>query len=165
MVETFLEMSQNDEHAHLISSLRELLNSKKSNNELQNDLIELLGFEHFDMVQEVLTDRSKIAGQLQELEQKEKRTKRSKQLQQKQIKNGAAGGTELRPTVASEVMVQSALEKELSKQQRKEEKKMQRLIQSIGRNEKDEDEVAQVINLMQLRLQQQRKSLPNINRF
>ncbi|XP_046804220.1 activating signal cointegrator 1 complex subunit 3 [Lucilia cuprina] len=159
VVETFIEMSQKDEHAHLINSLTELLNSKKSNNELQNDLIELLGFEHFDLVQEVLNERSKIGNQLQDLEQKEKRSKRSKQLQQKQIKNGAAGGAEHRPTVAHQVLVQSALEKELTKQQRKEEKKMQRLMQSIGRNEKDEDEVAQVINPMQLRLQQQRKLL------
>ena len=158
VVEVFLEMSQKEEHVHLLTSITELLNSKKSNNELQNDLIELLGFEHFDLVQQVLKDRTKISSQLQEFEQKEKRSKRTKQLQQKQKQNGT-NGAELRPTVASQVVVQSALEKELSKQQRKEEKKMQRLMQSIGRNEKDEDEVAQIINPAQLRLQQQRKLL------
>ncbi|TMW51086.1 hypothetical protein DOY81_003817 [Sarcophaga bullata] len=158
VVEIFLKMTQKEEHVHLLTSITELLNSKKSNDELQNDLIELLGFEHFDLVQQVLKDRTKISSQLQELEQKEKRSKRTKQLQQKQKQNGT-NGAELRPTVASQVVVQSALEKELSKQQRKEEKKMQRLMQSIGRNEKDEDEVAQIINPAQLRLQQQRKLL------
>ncbi|GBP11260.1 Activating signal cointegrator 1 complex subunit 3 [Eumeta japonica] len=44
------------------------------------------------------------------------------------------------PTVATQVVVQSALEKELGKQQRREEKKMHRLIQSIGTSGKDEDE-------------------------
>ncbi|KAI8124688.1 hypothetical protein CVS40_4990 [Lucilia cuprina] len=77
----------------------------------------------------------------------------------KTMKKWGSRRAEHRPTVAHQVLVQSALEKELTKQQRKEEKKMQRLMQSIGRNEKDEDEVAQVINPMQLRLQQQRKLL------
>uniref|UniRef100_A0A1I8NZ61 Activating signal cointegrator 1 complex subunit 3 n=1 Tax=Stomoxys calcitrans TaxID=35570 RepID=A0A1I8NZ61_STOCA len=159
VVETFLEMSQKEEQSHFIISLSELLNSKKTNNELQNDLIELLGFDYFDLVQQVLKDRNTIAAQLQELDQKEKRTKRSKQIQQKQNNKNTNGGGELRPTVASQVVVQSALEKELCKQSRREEKKMQRLIQSLGRSDKDEDEQAQALNPMQLRMQQQRRLL------
>ncbi|XP_073844201.1 activating signal cointegrator 1 complex subunit obelus [Musca autumnalis] len=159
VVETFLEMSQKEEQSHYIISLTELLNSKKSNVELQNDLIELLGFDHFDLVQQVLKDRNKIATQLQELEQQEKRQKRTKQLQQKQQSNKLTNGTELRPTVASQVVVQSALEKELSKQTRREEKKMQRLIQSMGRSDNEENDQAQALNPMQLRLQQQKRML------
>lgn len=161
VVDTFLEMSQKEEQSHFIISLTELLNSKKSNNELQNDLIELLGFDYFDLVQQVLKDRNKIATQLQELEQKEKRTKRTKQLQQKQSAKhtNGGGGPELRPTVASQVVVQSALEKELGKQSRREEKKIQRLMHSMGRSDKDDDDQVQVLNPMQLRLQQQRRML------
>lgn len=160
MVMKFLEMAQKDEHAYLINSLEKILNSKKSNNELQNELIELLGFEHFDLVQEVLTERTIIASQLRELEQKEKRTKRGKQLQQKQLKNGTTAATKPpAPTVATQVVVQSAFEKDLHKQQRREEKKMHRLLQSIERHEKDEDEVAQALNPLQLRMQQQQKLL------
>lgn len=159
VVETFLEMSQKEEQSHYIISLTELLNSKKSNIELQNDLIELLGFDHFDLVQQVLKDRNKIATQLQELEQEEKRNKRTKQLQQKQHTNKMSNGTVMRPTVASQVVVQSALEKELSKQTRREEKKMQRLIQSLGRSDNEENDQAQALNPMQLRLQQQKRLL------
>lgn len=162
VVTRFLEMSQKDEHTHLIASLADMLNSKKTNNELQNDLIELLGFDHFELVQDVLTDRSKIADQLQELEQKEKRSKRVKQLQQKQKNGGTAGTEPQRPTVATQVVVQSTLEKQLSKQQRKDEKKRHRLIQSIERNGNNEDEVCTVIKPIQLRLQQQSKLLKQV---
>lgn len=159
LTEQFVEMSRKEEHSHLIVSLRELLNSKKSNNELQNELIELLGFEHFELVLQVLSDRAIIGQQLLELEQKEIKQKRTKQLQQKSNKSSTSSATEQRPTVASQVVVQSALEKQLSKEQRKEEKKLNRLVQSIGRSEKDEGQQAELITPMQLRLQQQQRLL------
>uniref|UniRef100_A0A1A9WJB5 U5 small nuclear ribonucleoprotein 200 kDa helicase n=1 Tax=Glossina brevipalpis TaxID=37001 RepID=A0A1A9WJB5_9MUSC len=151
-------------HSSLIINVSELLNSKKSNNELQNDLIELLGFEHFDLVQDLLTERKAMAAYLTEIERKELRQKRTKEIEKKK-QSGSNSNMEIRPTVATTVVVQSAAEKELTKQQRREEKKMQRLMHSIGRSENESDErTAELINPLQLRLQHQRNLLETAQR-
>lgn len=81
MIEDNLQISNNNHHRHekmsvidqlkqisfemdlkeLPGSISELLNSNRSNNELQNVLIELLGFHHFDLVQQLLMDRDTIS--------------------------------------------------------------------------------------------------------
>lgn len=154
-----LEISIASGDPKLVAKVSEQLSSKRSNNELQNELIELLGFERFDLVQQLLVQRSTIAAQLVEYEKSEQRLQLSKLAQQQRT----AGNAEMRPTVAKTVVVQSALEKELNKQNRREEKKMQRMLHSINRNNDIEDEnVARALNPAQLRLQQQRKLLENV---
>lgn len=154
-LEELLQISERTGDTQLFAKLSEMLNSKRSNEALQNDLIELLGFECFELVQSLLTQRSTFALQLEQYENRNKRLKQSQKLAEKVQRNGQ----ELRPTVASAVIVQSALEKELSKQQRREEKKIQRMMNSLGREGGDNVEVARALDPAQLRLQQQRRLL------
>lgn len=157
----------------IIDNVSELLNSKKTNNELQNDLIELLGFEHFDLVQELLTERSNVAIYLANSLCKNDTKKKLQKLRNKNIGtnnsnrtitgNGSGNSPIIRPTVATAVVVQSFQEKELSKQQRRDEKKLQRLLHSIERseNKKDED-TSQLITPLQLQLEEQRRMLETV---
>lgn len=153
-----LEISIASGDPKLVAKVSEQLSSKRSNNELQNELIELLGFERFDLVQQLLEQRSSIAAQLEQYEKREQRLQFGKLTQQQRT----AGNTEMRPTVAKTVVVQSALEKELNKQNRREEKKLQRMLNSINRNNSEDEKVARALNPTQLRLQQQRKLLENV---
>lgn len=155
-LETLLNIAQKIEDELLLNRVGDMLSSKRSSEELQNELMELLGFEHFELVGQLLQERSKIA---QQLEHYATRSRRIKQVKQKRQQPTAS--SEKRPTVASAVVVQSAQEKQLGKQQRREEKKLQRIMRSI----KDDDEGAEeaggavAISAQQLRMQHQRKLL------
>ncbi|EDV93019.1 activating signal cointegrator 1 complex subunit 3 [Drosophila grimshawi] len=155
-LESLLSLSEKMEDDDLLTRVGDMLSSKRSSEILQNELMELLGFEHFELVGQLLQDRSKIA---QQLEQYATRTRRLKQVKQK--RQQATAGNEKRPTVASAVVVQSAEERELGKQQRREEKKLQRIMRNIKDNDKEDDETsgAVAISAQQLRMQYQRKLL------
>ncbi|XP_036325635.1 activating signal cointegrator 1 complex subunit 3 [Rhagoletis pomonella] len=154
-----LELSVTSGDPKLVTKVSEQLSSKCSNNELQNELIELLGFDRFDLVEQLLEQRTTIAAKLEQHEKREQRLQLTKLAQQQRI----TGNNEMRPTVTKTVVVQSALEKELSKQNRRDGKKIQRMLQSMNRNNDDDDEaVARAFNPTQLRLQQQRKLLENV---
>ncbi|XP_034488754.1 activating signal cointegrator 1 complex subunit 3 [Drosophila innubila] len=155
-LESLLNISQQLEDEQLLSRVGEILASKRSSEDLQNELIELLGFEHFELVMQLLQERMKIA---QQLEQFATRTRRVKQVKQKREQGNV--GTEKRPTVATAVVVQSEQEKQIGKLQRREEKKLQRILRSIKDNEEHEEEAggAVAISAQQLRMQHQRKLL------
>ncbi|XP_017101915.2 activating signal cointegrator 1 complex subunit 3 [Drosophila bipectinata] len=153
-----LTIAEKLDDEHLLSRVGDMLGSKRSSEELQNELMELLGFDHFELVIELLQEREKIARQL---DQYATRTRRVKEVKQKRIQSAAqAGGVEKRPTVASAVVVQSAQEKQLGKMQRREEKKLQRIMKSI-KDEEDPDDpgCAVAVSTQQLRMQHQRKLL------
>ena len=44
----------------LTSAIFDVLSSSKSNDQIQNDLFDLLGFEAFDLIQELLTHRKDV---------------------------------------------------------------------------------------------------------
>lgn len=155
-LETLLGIGEKIDDEQLLDRVGDILASKRSNEDLQNELMELLGFEHFELVGQLLVDRIKIA---QQLEQYSTRSRRIKQVKQKRQLTSAS--SEKRPTVASAVVVQSEQEKLLGKQQRREEKKLQRIMRSVKDNDdyRDEEGGAVAISAQQLRMQHQRKLL------
>ncbi|KAH8381944.1 hypothetical protein KR009_001110 [Drosophila setifemur] len=154
-LQSLLSISEKLDDEHLLNRVGEMLCSKRTSEELQNELMELLGFDHFELVGQLLQERVKIARQLDDFAN---RSRRVKEVKQKRIQT--AGATERRPTVASAVVVQSAQEKQLGKMQRREEKKLQRIMKSI-KDEEDQDDpgCAVSISAQQLRMQHQRKLL------
>lgn len=138
----------------LIDSLIRMLQSKKSNTELQNELIEMLGFDKFEIVQKMLENREKI---VQKIDTDDKRAKlMTKSLTQH----------ENRPTIASQVIVQSEFERNLKKQVRKDEKRLRNIMQQNGSDNGataggDDDEECL---LTKLRLNQQQSLLSSAKR-
>ncbi|EDW80628.1 uncharacterized protein Dwil_GK11465 [Drosophila willistoni] len=157
-LQSLLDISEKLDDEHLLTRVGDILSSKRSNDELQNELMELLGFEHFELVGKLLQDRAKLSLQL---EQYANRSRRLKEVKQKRLKTNASSGkdAEKRPTVASAVVVQSAQEKQLSKQQRREEKKLQRIMRSIKDDSQEDAGCAVAVSAQQLRMQYQRKLL------
>ncbi|PIK56650.1 putative activating signal cointegrator 1 complex subunit 3-like [Apostichopus japonicus] len=90
------------------------LKSSKSNDELQNELFDLLGFECFELIEMVLKHRSDITSAAHRGEAFARITDHKKDKGNKT------------PTYGSQVTIQSVKEKELAKQIRREEKKLAR---------------------------------------
>ncbi|XP_055848927.1 activating signal cointegrator 1 complex subunit 3 [Episyrphus balteatus] len=141
----------------LCKKVLHLLKSKENNDGIQNDLCELIGFENFDLSLKILANREKV---LEKLDSGignsggvEKRPKR------KDIPTSRS--TEMRPTVASSVVVQSALERDISRQTRRDEKKLNRVLKSDDRSTMS---LSTTINPIQLRLQQQQKMLESVKK-
>ncbi|XP_037731289.1 activating signal cointegrator 1 complex subunit 3 [Drosophila subpulchrella] len=157
-LQSLLGISEKLDDEHLLSRVGDILGSKRSNEELQNELMELLGFDYFELVGKLLQERDKIARQL---DQFATRSRRVKEVKQKRSQTAASGGAaERRPTVATAVVVQSAQEKQLGKMQRREEKKLQRIMRSIKDEEPEDDpNCAVAVSVQQLRMQHQRKLL------
>ncbi|XP_030371420.1 activating signal cointegrator 1 complex subunit 3 [Scaptodrosophila lebanonensis] len=142
---------------HLLNRVGDMLSSKRSSDDLQNELMELLGFEHFELVGQLLQERRNMVKQLENCVT---RTRRVKEVKQKRLnaRSEAGAANEKRPTVASAVVVQSEQEKQLGKLQRREEKKLQRVMKSIKDDEQD-DGCAVAVSAAKLRLQHQRNLL------
>ncbi|XP_075226481.1 activating signal cointegrator 1 complex subunit obelus isoform X2 [Lycorma delicatula] len=102
-----------------------LLKSGRSNDELQNEMFELLGFDRFELIQLLLQHRNDIVFNNSVAEEK---------------KLIAAQGTteQRRPVYGCQVVVQSEQEKLLMKQARKEEKKINKLVNKDDDSEDDE---------------------------
>lgn len=127
----------------LINTLLDQLRSSRSNNDLQNDLFELLGFDKFEAIQQILDNRKTVVQQV-DLESKKRGL-----LAQK-----SATAQEQRPSIMSQVIVQSQQEKQMHKLVRKDEKKL-RQLQTV---EVEEDETEEGI-LAKLHLAQQQHML------
>ena len=128
----------------LVQSLIEMLKSSRTNNELQNELFELLGFDKFEIIQQILDNRKLV---LQKIEAEDKKAKLlNKSLQQLQHNQDGFP----RPSITSQVIVQSEQEKLLQKQVRKDEKKLRNLLSTKSDEEEDTDEsLASKIKLSQ----------------
>ncbi|CAH0402336.1 unnamed protein product [Chilo suppressalis] len=119
--------------ADILQSIITLLNSPRSNDEMQNDMFELLGFDKFEFIQEILEHRQDITESL-------------KAPVQPTISEIAAMLPENKmPQYLCQVSVLSEQEKILAKIVRKEEKKAKQSKKNEG------DEVDQEINIAQMR--------------
>lgn len=113
-----------------------LLTSGRTNDELQNELFELLGFDRFELIQLLLQHRNDIVVTNSVAEEK------------KLIAVQGSSSEHKRPAYGCQVVVQSEQEKLLMKQARKEEKKISKLV---TRDEDSEDE----FNPIELRAKRQ----------
>lgn len=141
----------------LIEPLLSILKSKKSNDELQNEVIDLLGFDKFDVIQTVFENRKQI---LQNIEADDK-------LNLLRERAAAVNGIEERslvPAIASQVVVQSEHELQQLKKVRKDEKRLRSMINAqvaAAELEADDDD-SDDIESTKLRLQQQQNILNSI---
>ena len=117
------------------------LKSQRSNDELQNELFELMGFDKFEIIQEILENRKHILKHLDTVEKKEL-------MKDHIIKKQKEDNTKPAPNYLMPVLVQSEKEKELTKLARKDEKKLKSLKVS------DFDEEDEEITIAKLRLNQ-----------
>ncbi|VVC95095.1 unnamed protein product [Leptidea sinapis] len=132
-VRELYENSSQMSSADVLQSIITFLNSPRSNDEMQNDLFELLGFDQFEFIQEVLQHRRDITDSLRA------------PIQEPTIEEMAALLPENKmPQYLCQVSVRSEQEKLLANLIRKKEKKMKNKKTD---NEEDEPE----INVAQLR--------------
>ncbi|XP_055607496.1 activating signal cointegrator 1 complex subunit 3 [Uranotaenia lowii] len=116
----------------LIDNLVELLKSSKSNDELQNDLFDFLGFDKFELIEELLQNRKQIIERVKAAAQinnfMEKAAKKLESMQHA-------------PSYLMPVMIQSESEKQLRKQVTKEEKKLKKILNVVGNGDEVEDKL------------------------
>lgn len=117
-------------NADVLESLIATLKSQRSNDELQNELFELMGFDKFEVIQEILENRKQILNQLDTVERKEMAKDHFVKKQAELLAKPAPAPHFLMP-----VTVQSEKEKELMKLVRKEEKK----LKGLKINEEDDE--------------------------
>ncbi|XP_070568490.1 activating signal cointegrator 1 complex subunit 3-like [Ptychodera flava] len=95
-------------------SIFDILSSAKSNDELQNDLFELLGFDRFELMQKLLDNRQKIiSAAINGVPRSAVR----------QVKKSTGHSGPSRPNYGAQVTIQSEAEKQLQKQIRKDERR------------------------------------------
>uniref|UniRef100_A0A2Z5TZE8 U5 small nuclear ribonucleoprotein 200 kDa helicase n=1 Tax=Reticulitermes speratus TaxID=60591 RepID=A0A2Z5TZE8_9NEOP len=122
-----------DEFAETVVTM---LNSGRSNDELQNELFDLLGFDRFQLIQSLLEHRSDIIY--------------SASIAEKKLLASQSAPDQRRPNYGCQVVVQSEQEKLLLKQARKEEKKINKIA-----NHSEEDEEEAEFNPVELRAKRQ----------
>lgn len=132
----------------LVDTLIDALKSSKSNEELQNEVFEIVGFDKFEAIQKIFDNRKKI---VQKIEIEE----RKNQLKMKNSTNNA----HQKPVIAAQVTIQSIQEKQLLKQVRKDEKKLRNLI-----NAQESDEETEECLLTKLRVAHQGSLLKQAQR-
>lgn len=123
----------------LIDLLIGILKSSRSNEELQNELFDLLGFDKFELILEILENRKSI---LKNMEMTEKRELMKEQIIKRQQENM----TKPAPNYLMPVLVQSEKERDLMKMARKDEKKLRELNNKLNGDD-DEDEEVQLAKL------------------
>lgn len=130
----------------------ELIRGNKTNEELQNELFDLLGFDKFEQIQSILENRQQILKTIDFNDKKEFliKTKPSTSNLPK----------ELRPTIQSQVIVQSLQEKQLLKQVRRDEKKLRSIRNAIGNESDEEDE----LSMAQVKMMEQQTLLNLVQR-
>lgn len=119
----------------LIDLLVDALKSNKSNDELQNELFELLGFDKFEIIQEILQNRKAICKFFEMVEMKE-------QIKEHILKQQNAPKVAPAPAFLMPVLFQSEKEKGIMKQIAKDEKKLKSLKVSNLDIEEEEITVA-----------------------
>lgn len=106
----------------VVESLLSVLKSKKSNAELQNELIELLGFDKFEILENILEHRQEIIKNIENDDKVNMMYERAAAAEQAGITKSQ------QPAVSSQVVVQSEEELNLLKKVRKDEKKLRTII-------------------------------------
>lgn len=124
-----------------------LLSSKRSSDELQTELFDLIGFERIDMIQMILEHRDELV--------------QSHATNKKAIKSEMASAayeaklqqqSSQRPNYGCQVLVQSEEERQLKKQARRDEKKLQRILNKL---EPEDDEEEFQFDPVDLRIKRQ----------
>lgn len=145
-------------NTELIDALISILKSKKTNNELQNEIVDMLGFDKLDIVQTIFENRKQI---IQNVEVDDKLALLLERAAA--VEFGATDNDKraIIPVVSSQVVVQSEQELNLKKKVRKDEKKLKNLINAQNAAAEldddsylDENSSAEFI-ASQIRLQQQ----------
>lgn len=115
--------------SELSNSTMTLLLSSKADDELQNELFELLGFEQFELIQSFLQHRSEIKNPPPNKEQKINAL----------LDGLASQAVKDRPVYGQSVTVMNETEKQLLKQARKEEKKLYKTAKQLADGVSTED--------------------------
>lgn len=124
----------------LLSSAISLIKSSKTNEELQGELFDMMGFDKFEEIQLILGNRQKLIKSLDTIEKKEKL-----------VKEKAKGNLKTHaPEYLMPAVVLTDKEKKVMKQIRKEEKKLKRT---------DEEEQTEALSPAALRLNLQKSYL------
>lgn len=134
----------------VVESLISVLKSKKSNEELQNELIELLGFDKFDVLEAILEKRKEILKNIEQDDKFNKLMERAAFIDHQ--------AKPIQPVVSSQVVVQSEKEMHLMRQVRKDEKKLQKIAQQNASeldDELDDESCDAVAGRIKLQQQQQ----------
>ncbi|KAL7638072.1 UNVERIFIED_CONTAM: hypothetical protein RMT77_011697 [Armadillidium vulgare] len=105
-----------------------LLLGTKSNMELENELFDFLGFDRFELIQTLLSNREKLKSYIPE---KEQRIQEFRNELERQVAD--------RPIFGQQVTVMSESEKQYLKQARKEDKKMMKTMKNAADQETSED--------------------------
>lgn len=117
-----------------------LLKSGRSNDDLQNELFDLLGFDRIELIEELLQHRSEI-------------TEPDLITEEKMILSSTRSVLEnKRPNYGCQVIVQSDKEKQLVKQALKEEKKIQRIMAKVENFSDDEGGLPTLVNVNDLKV-------------
>lgn len=111
----------------VIKILVDTLKSTKSDVELQNELFDMIGFDRFELLQQILENR-KIIIQNVDTEDKKIMLLEKTLLGRGGGGGGGGGGGEQRPLISRQVVIQSEQEKQLMKRVRKDEKKLKTLL-------------------------------------
>ncbi|KAK3097478.1 hypothetical protein FSP39_009969 [Pinctada imbricata] len=125
----------------LCSTIFDVLTSPKSNDELQNDLFELLGFDRFELIQNLIQNRQIVVESALTPSDVAKPTRTK-----------ADGGNKpavSKPAYGCQVTIHTEDEKKIMKMMRKEEKKDRR------RQDEEEEEVGFMFNPQQLKAQRE----------
>ncbi|KPJ05335.1 Activating signal cointegrator 1 complex subunit 3 [Papilio xuthus] len=119
--------------ADILQSIITLLNSPRSNDDMQNDLFELLGFDKFEFIQEILEHRQEIIDSL-----------KAPPVQPTISEIAAMLPENKMPQYLCQVSVLSEQEKMLAKLVRKEEKKAKNVKKVEDEEEEHELNIAQL---------------------
>ena len=122
--------------------LVQMMRSSKSNDELQNELFEFMGFDKFEIIQEMLENRRVILKHLDQIEKKEI-------IKEQIIKQQNEPVTKPAPNFLMPVLVQSEKEKELMKLVRKDEKRLKKIKISDFDDDADEETTVAKLRLNQ----------------
>lgn len=147
----------------VVESLLSVLKSKKSNTELQNELIELLGFDKFDILESILEHRKEIIKNIENEDKVNMMFERAAVAEQRGMTTKSQ-----QPVVSSQVVVQSEQELSLLKKVRKDEKRLKSMLDAqksaYEAELDDDDDGACDSGISRLKLQQQQQILDNIRK-
>lgn len=142
-------------NSELIESLMSILKSKKGNDEIQNEMIDLLGLDKFDVLQTIFEHRKEIVRNVEADDKLNLMRERAAAATNQNLESRS-----LVPAISSQVVVQSEQELNMLKKVRKDEKRLRSIIQSQGELEEDEDD----IESSKLILLQQKNILSSLQR-
>ncbi|XGW28221.1 hypothetical protein V3C99_008208 [Haemonchus contortus] len=137
----------------LSKHLFDLLASERTSEELQGELIDLVGFDHFEMVGQILESRSQIIGEMNTARQEAMNL--SSYAPEKLVPLRNEG-----PLYCQQVLVQTKAEadvrREIRKEQKRAKKELNRIHHAFGDEEKLELELAQreILRMRQIELNQ-----------